>query len=200
MTTHIESRTSVTDDDHLWCCQLQTRLPISRPYVQAPYAQSRSTTATSARALKRAAAGRSGPAGPGTRLRTTSYPGIEPVRQLTVGDPHFAPSRRLRPAPLSHLLGVRASERRSTGRPWSGEDRQKWDAWRYAALVLWQPAEGSGALLLEITATSTGARPGGRRRNCGTGRRSITTFIDELLDLLNERLAANRPQVTPSSF
>ena len=59
-----------------------------------------------------------------------------------------------------------------------GEAPRSRDAWRSPAL--W-------------CCGSTRARPVGWRQNCGTGRRLSTALIDDLLD---ERFAANREQVT----
>jgi len=79
---------------------------------------------------------------------------------------------------------------RSTGRAFSV-------AWKASAgvfpIVPDAAGDGCRSLGTEIAACVPRARPVGWQQNCGTGRRLSTALIDDLLD---ERFAANREQVT----
>jgi hypothetical protein len=108
-------------------------------------------------------------------------------RPLLVREPDSGHSgyRRAVPAAATAEPTIRGGDaawlRRSclqSWRPCPERPPRSWDAWRSPAL---------------LCCGSTRARPVGWRQNRGTGRRLSTDIIDDLLD---ERFAANRAQVT----
>jgi hypothetical protein len=103
---------------------------------------------------------------------------------LQLPSPPFAAATHLAEAFLSAIMA-----------PVAGEAPRSGDAWRSPALLCCGSRRSGVSLWTGSRPTSTRARPVGWRQNCGTGRWLSTALIDDLLD---ERFAANREQVTQS--